>query len=164
MKLTEEQIAHVKLLENERGVLTADALVEDAKNKTSPLHTLPVWQNWNKTEAAHAWWLECAREIIRTVQIVVTTETATVSAPYYVHDPDVKGQGYRSVVALQRDPASARQALIDELTRAAGAMTRARTVAAALNLTDEIDLMIAQISGLHARLTDAPAAESRPSA
>jgi hypothetical protein len=145
MKLTEEQIAHIKSMEDARGGITPDAIVKDAKRKASPLHDL---FDWNETKAARAWWLECAREIIRTVQIIITTTEVAVRAPYYTHDPDAPGQGYRSVTALQREPTAAREALLDELTRAVGVMTRARNLSAALNLEQEFDAMLAKLTGL----------------
>lgn len=148
IRLSERQIAHVKALEDSRGGLTPDVVLADAKKKTSPLHSLI---DWDRDKAARAWWLECAREIIRAVQIVVTTSEAVIKAPYYTHDPAAAGQGYRSIVALQRDPESARQALIEELTRAAGVLARARNLGAALHLEKEIDTMIERLTGLRRR-------------
>lgn len=145
MKLSDMQIAHVKAMEDERGGLTPAMVVADAKREESPLHGL---FDWDQTKAAEAHWIDHAREVIRAVKIVVTTETTTVKAPHYVRDPDADGQGYRSVMALQRDPASARQALIDELTRAAGVVTRARNLALALGLEQEVDVMLQHILGL----------------
>ena len=145
MKLTDEQIAHVKRLEDTRGGITPDLVLDDARQKNSPLHDL---FDWDKTKAAHNWWLETAREVIRSVHIVVTTTTTTVKTPHYVRDPDATGQGYRSVTALMREPACARQALIHELTRAAGVVTRARELAVTLHLEGEIDDMMERIIGL----------------
>lgn len=149
MKLTEEQIARVKALEDEHGTLTPDAIVADAKRKDSPLHDLI---DWDRNKAAKSWWLECAREIIREVKLVITTQEVTMKAPYYVRDPDAKGQGYKSVVLLQRDPASARQALIDELQRASGVVARARELAVAFGLQGEMDDLLVRIVGLHGRV------------
>lgn len=157
MKLTEEQIQRVRLLEDEQGRLTPDAVLADAKRKDSPLHAL---FDWDAKKAAHQWWIECAREIIRTVKVVVTTTEVTLKAPVYVRDPDATGQGYRSIVALQREPESAREALREELRRAAGVVTRARHLALALNLADEVDAMLSQIVGLQARLDDPALVES----
>src|SRR5690349_2356344 len=105
MKLTPEQIASVKFLEDEDGRMTADLVLADAKHDDSPLHGL---FDWDADKAAHQWWLECAREVIRAVKVEITTTEVTIKAPFYVQDPDAKGQGYRSVEALRRDPDAAR--------------------------------------------------------
>jgi hypothetical protein len=42
--------------------------------------------------------------------------------------------------------------LIDELTRAAGVLLRARHVAVALHLEDEVEAMLEQITGLQHRV------------
>lgn len=164
VKLTDTQIERVKMLEGVGGVLTPDAVVADAKQEDSPLHDL---FEWDVAKAAEARWLDTARIIIRTVTVVITTTTATMKVPYYTRDPDVKGQGYRSVEALRVDPVSARQALIDDLKRAAGCLARSQRVAAALNLSDELDELVHRITGLQ-RLVDptmgeAPSTEVHPS-
>ena len=149
MKLTEEQIARVKSLEDRKGRLTPGAVVEDAKRKDSPLHAL---FNWDKAAAAESWWLQVAREVIASVKLVVTTETAKLSTIVYVRDPDVPGdeQGYRSVQAMRRDPNAAREALIAELTRAAGYVGRCRSLAGPLGMEGEIDALMEQIVGIRA--------------
>lgn len=161
MKLTEEQIARVKSLEDEQGRLTASAVLADARKLDSPLNTL---FDWDAAKAAEAHWLDCAREIVRTVKIVITTTETTIKAPYYVHDPDAKGEGYQAVPFLQRDEAASREAVTQELNRAAGSVTRARNLATALNMADEFDVLLDRLLGLQRRiLDDAPAEEVRPS-
>jgi hypothetical protein len=156
MKLTPEQIARIQSLENELGQLTPDAVLADAKSKASPLHTL---FEWDKAKAAQAYWLDCAREVIRTVKMVVTTEQVTCRTVVYVRDPDAgPDQGYRRVDALKSDPVSARQVLIDELTRAAGNIMRARNLAIALGLVSEVDDLLERIVGLRVRVDTTRAA------
>lgn len=53
------------------GALTPEATVEDAKNKKSPLHKQ---FNWNVDEAAHAHWLDTARDLISDVMVVFADE------------------------------------------------------------------------------------------
>lgn len=149
MRLTEEQIACVQSLEDADGRITPDRVLEEAKRKDSPIHAL---FDWDKNKAAHNWWLECAREVIGAVRIQVETTEAVYKPQLYMRDPDVSGQGYRSVLVMKRDPVTARQALIGELTRAAGVVHRARELAVALGLNDEVDQMLGQIVGMHARL------------
>lgn len=150
MKLTSEQIERLASLEDENGILTPDAVVADAKHKDSPLHDL---FDWDVKKAAHNWWLERARQVLR-VRVEITTNTVTVKAPLYVSDSEMEGQGYRSTVALQRDPVTARTALIEELKRASGVITRARDLAVALNMADEIEAMLNQIVGIQTRLIE----------
>lgn len=156
MKLTQEQIDCVVGLEDDLNRLTPDRVLQEARRKDSPLHGLSVFDEWDKNKAAHNHWLDCCREIIGAVKIQVTVNEVELVAPRYVRDPEIKGneQGYRACFAIARDPVTARVALIAELNRAASVVTRARDIAAALNLTDEVDGMLAQIVGLQTRLVD----------
>jgi hypothetical protein len=149
VKLTQEQIAHLKALEDAEGRLTPDQVVEDATKKTSPLHDL---FEWDRTKAARSWWTATAREIIGSVTLVVTTQTTTIRTPVYVRDPDVNGQGYRTTEALQRDPIQAREALIYTLEVGAGHIRRALDLAGPLGMSGEIDLLLERIVGLQRAL------------
>jgi len=145
MKLTQEQIDRLHSLEDARGNITPDRVVEDARSKSSPLHNL---FEWDKTKAAAAHWIAHAREIIQAV-IVVRTNTATiVKAPYYVRDTSAVGQGYRSVMALREDPSQARQSLVYTLEVAAGHIRRAMDLAEPLGLSGEINDLLDQIVGV----------------
>jgi uncharacterized protein YigE (DUF2233 family) len=145
VKLTQEQIAHLRTLEDSLGKLTPDRVVEDAKRKQSPLHAL---FEWDKAKAAAIQWIAQAREIIGAVQIVVTNETTTVRTPVYVRDPDASGQGYRSVMALRADPDRARESLVYTLEVAAGHLRRAYELAQPLGLAMEVDALLDQIVGV----------------
>jgi hypothetical protein len=151
MKLTEEQIAAIQALENEKGELTPDQVVEAAKPKGSVLHDLFVW---DKALAARAHWIQTAREIIGAVRVVVTTATTTVRTPMYVRDPDANGQGYRSVSGLRADPAAARESLIYTLEVASGHLRRAFDLAGPLGLADEIDQLVVQVAGVQRLVRD----------
>jgi hypothetical protein len=145
MKLTDDQIERVKALETARGEITPRAVVEDAKDKSSPLHEL---FEWNKVKAAEAHWLDVAREVIGAVRVVVVTTEHTIKAPMYVRDMSANGQGYRSVTSLRSDPVSARQSLIYTLEVAAGHLRRAQDIAQPLGLQAEVDQLLAQILGV----------------
>lgn len=159
MKLTDTQRERVLFLADEHGRVTPSLVLEDARREDSPLHGL---FEWNNDKAAEQHRLDTARAVIRTVKVVVTIQETTIKAPHYVRDPDAKGQGYRSVEALQRDPVCARQALIDELTRAAGVVTRAKNLATVLNLSDEVDYLLGQILGLQNMLQADVSAHETP--
>jgi hypothetical protein len=137
--------ARLSLLENEHGQLTPAIVVADAKDETSPLHAL---FDWDVTDAAEKWWLAQARQIIRSVKLVITTEEVTVKTPHYVRDPSVPpdAQGYISIARLQRDPVAAKQSLLLEFNRAQSALLRARSLAVVLGLEDEIDHLIERLT------------------
>lgn len=50
------------------GPLTAEAVLEEAKNPRSPLHK---YIEWDDSKAAHQYRLEQARKIIRSIEVVV---------------------------------------------------------------------------------------------
>ncbi len=145
MKLTQAQIARIKALETKHGRLSARRLVEDAKSKRSPLHSLFPW---NLRKAAEITWLARARDIIGAVKYVHHTTDHTIKAPAYVFDPSQKGGGYQSVAVMRADPSSARESLIFTLKIASGHIRRAFDLAGPLGLEAEVDQLLAQIAGL----------------
>jgi hypothetical protein len=152
MKLTQEQEERVRALADENGRLTPAMVVDDARDKRSPLHDL---FEWDKGKAALAHWLDQARIIIGAVRVVVTNETTTIKAPLYVRDPDATGQGYRSVVNLRSDPDKARESLIYTLAVASGHLRRAYELAESLGLQMEVDGLLERVSGLQRSLKQA---------
>lgn len=145
MKLTRAQIAAIQALENDRGQLTPGQVVEAARDKRSPLHTL---FDWNVNTAAEQWWLHRARVILGAVKIQVVTQEFNYKAPAYVVDTEAEGQGYRSVVSLKSDTDSARESLIYTLEVAAGHLRRAQDLAQPLGLAAEIDHLLTEIAGV----------------
>lgn len=145
MKLTQAQIARIKKLENKAGQITARRVLDDAREPKSPLHKL---FNWNVQHAAEHWWLHQARLVIGAVSIQVTHQHTVIKSPCYIVDTAVKGDGYRSVVAMKTDTASARESLVYTLEMAAGQLRRAYDLAVPLDLATEIDGLLAQIAGV----------------
>jgi len=121
------------------GVLTAEMVVEEAKKKSSPLHDL---FEWDIKKAAEAHWVETARRVIRSVKVVITTDTRQVSTVYYVRDPDMDSgeQGYVSLPTLATDKERAKAAMASEFRRAIAAMERAQSIAEALDMHKEVEL------------------------
>lgn len=143
--------AHLAVIaERNGGVLTPDNVVSDAQRPESPLHGLTIWKDWDREKAAHAWYLEAARELIREVRVVVSNETTIINAPFYIRDPDADGdnQGYVSVVEIRSDEDRARSALIAEFKRVADMLRRAREIARALGMEEDVERLIAGVSGL----------------
>lgn len=152
MKLTETQRETLKAMEDAEGRLTPDAVVEEAKQKSSPLHEL---FDWDRAKAAHSWWLVTAREVIASVTLIVTTrDRITIKTPVYIRDPDANGQGYRSITSLQQDPVAATEALIIALQTAAGHVRRAVDLAEPLGLRDKVDQLLQQIVGVQRAATE----------
>lgn len=151
VRLTQAQVARVRSLMDADERITTRRLVEDAKKKSSPLHAL---FDWNVQKAAERYWRHRAREIVYSVQIVVTNQTTTLRAPMFVKDPDTK-DGYRAVTALRIDPNSAREALIYALETAAGHLRRAYDLAEPLGMQGEIDALVEQVAGVRRSLQTA---------
>jgi hypothetical protein len=145
IRLTQEQIAHIRALENGAGQLTPAQLVADARAADSPLHGL---FEWNQKRAAERYWLTRARRILGAVTVVVVHETTTIRAPVYVHLPDGNRQGYQRVSTLREQPTQAREALIAMLETAAGHLRRAVELAGPLGLQGEIDRLLEEIVGV----------------
>jgi hypothetical protein len=160
MTTKQEQVAiHRRLQELEskrRGVLTPDAVVADAKSKKSPLHSYFEWDNG---KAGHAWRIEQARTLIRSVMVVVRTDKQSVSIVAYVRDPDQEAgdQGYVSTLRLLDDKDRARAALVEEFSRAAAVMRRARELATAFALEPNVDDITRRIERVAKRVPQARA-------
>lgn len=152
IKFTDEIVAHLETLEF-AGRLTPDRVLEDARRADSPLHGL---FEWDVEKAAARYWLDRSREIIRHVKVVIHTETTIIKVPRYVRDPDLVAgdQGYVSLRSLRDDPLLARRALREEFERLTGYLRRARGLAVAVDLTDEVDELLARVLGLRSLLED----------
>jgi hypothetical protein len=147
-KLTLEAVARVReLTDAGGGLLTPAQVVEDARSPDSPLHG---YFTWDTELAAAKWLIEEARELIRTVRLDIIGKTMTVKAIAYVRDPDLAGDepGYVSTVSLRTDRERARRALQAELLRAEAALGRAYEVAEALNLSREVEGVLAGIRNI----------------
>lgn len=139
------------------GRLTPDAVVEDAKKATSPLHDQ---FEWDKGKASYAHWLYQARTLITSVMVVTQTETKTVTSVYYVRDPNAAGneQGYVSVPTLRSDEDSARAALVEAFSAVGDMLRRARQLAAVLEMDDEVTTLLNGVVELRDRISVQPPA------
>lgn len=140
-----------KLADENGGRLTPDAVVAHAQRKDSPLHEL---FEWDTKKAAHAWRLEQARELIRSVRVVITTERTTISTVAYIRDPDAApgDQGYVETVRLAHDADRARAALVEEFGRAASALRRAREIAVAFEMENEIEAVAESVDTMRTKV------------
>ena len=142
-----------QIAEANGGRLTPEAVVKDAKQKDSPLHSkFP----WDVKQAAYQHWLDVARRLIVSVQVVIKTEHTRVRTPYYVRDPAAGSseQGYVSVAKLRTEADMARDVLVAEFGRVADMLRRARNLAVALNAEPEVDALITKVVGLRQTFID----------
>lgn len=137
--MSEDIIAELtRLAKANAGRLTPDNVVDAAQDEASPLHQCFEWDN---DAAAHMFRVEQARHLIRSVRVDVTTSHHTVRVPAFVHDPECERgeQGYVSIRQLSSDEDKSREVVIAEFSRAASALRRARSVAMALGIEEQID-------------------------
>jgi len=146
-------------LEARDGTITPDAVVRAAAEEASPLHR---HFEWDDTEAAHAFRLEQARTLIRSVRVLVTTEERTLTTVRYVRDPSVDPdeQGYVSVMVLREDPVRAELLVRQEFDRADACLKRAEEIAEALDVVPVVTRVREQLA--KARRTVETATTKRP--
>lgn len=134
------------------GRITPDAVLLDAKSPKSPLHDQ---FDWDDSSAAKQWRLQQARELIRSVRVEITTESRTVSTVRYVRDPSAgEAQGYVEVAKLRDDKSLAVEALQGEIRQANAMVARARSIAEALGLSAEIEMVSESVDALQFRLAE----------
>ena len=158
-KAIEEALAEIA--KKHKGLLTPDAVVAQATRKDSPLHAL---FEWDAKKAAHQHRLDQARSLIRSVRVNITTHKTVISTVAYVRDPDLEPdqQGYVATVSLVGQEDRARSALVEEFSRAAGALRRARELAAAFEMVDQIEAVTSTIDDMRTRVVSS--VEHRPAA
>lgn len=135
------------LADANQGKLTPEQVLEVARDPRHPLHS---HFEWDDAAAGEAFRLGQARRLIRSVKVEFRTERTTVQTVAYIRDPSAAEhfQGYVSLPRLRREPDLAREALVAEFARAAAALRRARNLAAALGIQDEIDEIVSRVDGL----------------
>lgn len=126
IRITEEVIQTIAALEDRKGRLQPDDVLEEAESPDSPLH--PFFE-WDDSAAARAFRLSQARVLITRVKIVVTKEDIELKFPKYIRDVERSSeeQGYIQVVRVQTKSVNATMA--DELNGAVSLLTRALTFA-----------------------------------
>ena len=147
----EDKLKALQAIEAASGVLTPEAVLEAAKSPESILHDSFTWDD---SEAAHQHRLYQARKLISSVKVQIKTETQTISTVFYVRDPNApkETQGYVSLNHLKRDDDLAREALLQEFSRVASALERARHLASALKMESEIEVLLTTVRSLHERV------------
>jgi len=144
------------------GSVTAERLVQAARNPKHPLHGD---FEWDDKKASHLYRLDQARAIIAKVRIVM--EHKKIAVVGYVRDPRAPAheQGYVSVARIKDERTLCEEIMMAEVVRAQGALERCREIAAALDLEEEADAALSQALRLKSRIRRGPPTiEDRPSA
>ena len=143
----EERTAIQKRLETiadkHGGRLTAEAVVEDARSKSSPLHSR-IFRESDR-DAAHQHRLELARQMIRSVRINVMVDQRTVRVVGYVNDPAQSEGGYVATASLVNERERAQEVMLREFQRVESLIERSREIADVLGLTAELESMLANV-------------------
>lgn len=92
----------VETISTTEGRCEPGQLVDAARDKTSPLHSLFTWDD---TKAAESWRTHEARRVISAIVVNVTVEDNEVTAPAFVSVGHVlatqgAGEGYRSISVI----------------------------------------------------------------
>lgn len=151
MTLLKEEISELESIENNKGQITPDVLLETARSEDSSLHNKFTWDD---SEAAEKWRLEEARYLIKSFRLVVTIEEREIKVPMYVRDPskDDSEQGYISILRIkERTSAEVLKAELDcvlaLLNRTLGIAEMKKDVLPA-NVVSEIKKIIGRTSEL----------------
>lgn len=119
------------------GRLDPQDVVDDARDESSPLH--PFFE-WDDNQAAAAYRLGQARQLIRRVKIEVTVRDVPLECVRYVKEPG--DLVYRDIRAVRNDTDIARDVVIGEMQRVVKAAKRAKAVAAVLGTAENIEQII----------------------
>jgi hypothetical protein len=141
----------INALYKKHGTITPDIVIEDAKNPKSPLHGS---FEWDLEKAAMEAWRETARRIIRSVTIVITTESHRVAVPRYVRTPDAVAnvQSYSDTAVLKTDHERAIDAMMGEIERLETIVDRVRKISMALDLENEVNIISKNIASIRRKI------------
>lgn len=142
VKIRQEIVDRLRELELANdGLLTPEAVVEDARDPDSPLHG---GFEWDVEAAAYQHHLDCARRLIRSVKLMVKTETRTYEVRSYWKNPesDSKEQGYISFQRIASDEELKRSLLVEEYRKIARKLTTLRDTAEALDAAEVHDELV----------------------
>lgn len=108
---------HIELLrKKQKGELTAQDVLDDARNPNSPLHS---FFEWDDGEAAEQYRLQQARGLIRSVVAIYTfDDKPAVKTRAYVHVPERETPHYREAshaMSQSRTRAMVLQRALEEL-------------------------------------------------
>lgn len=124
-----------RLAKGNHDQLTADLVIEDARNSKSPLHDE---FEWDLEKAAHRDWVNTANRLINGFKVNVAIDNTTLRVPAYVRTIDkpllfvpidrAAGEREVAIAVLRR-----------EIDRVRAALGRAQAIAAGLGLEARIE-------------------------
>lgn len=118
--------------------LTPEAVVREAASPKSVLHGL---FKWNDAEAAHAYRLDQAREIISNFEITISISNVEIEVQEFVKNPANKQNesGYVPVTSLRSEPEMAAEFVSQQLSLARTFVEKTRRFALLLGVGKDID-------------------------
>ncbi len=119
-------------IEDAEGRLDPEIVIERARDQASPLNG---YFEWDDDVAAHQYRITQARRLIRSIKVEVVVRDVPMNVVSYIRDQG----GYQNIVRVRSDAEKARAAIIDEMTRVAQAVKRARAVAAFLGAAEDVE-------------------------
>lgn len=148
MRVKEVVAQRLRDLYKQHGEITPEIVVEDARDKRSPLHEEAGFE-WDIKKAAYNSWIEHARDLIANVEIEVAEEDhGTEFIPVYIRDPrkPPQNQGYRSLEALR---------FANEISQIRALLHRTWRVAIGLGIGKKVKGAISEIEKLLDRMEKA---------
>lgn len=136
------------------GRLTAEAVLREAEDPASPLHSE---FEWDDGEAARLYRLNQARTLIKTVRVEVRTDTRVLSAPVYVRDPSANRneQGYVQAATLRTERGLALEALRSEFDQLSARADRLLAIAKTVGLEAEGEDLLSRLGHFRRILDEA---------
>lgn len=133
------------------GRVRPEDVVKAAESEDSPLHG---FFDWDDAHAAHAYRIDQARTLIRSVKVEIRADKKKISVVGYVRDPaaDAAESGYISINKVRSDEDAARDVLVDEFKRVRAALDRARKFALVFGLEDDIEEFIGKVEIIRSHL------------
>jgi hypothetical protein len=153
------QVIHTLKSMEEAGRLSAENVVDEARDETSVLHTHFTWDD---SEAADAYRLIEARQLIRHVKLEVIVREIPLNVVRFVQDPAEPGF-YRDIGTIKPSETEvARRIVAEEMMKVVRASKRARNVAAVLGTAADVEeiIRIANTVRQNAEITDQPGGEA----
>jgi hypothetical protein len=131
--------------------ITADIVIEDAKNPDSPLHGC---FEWDLEKAAMEAWRETARRLIRSVTIVTVVESHSIAVPRYVRTPDVPSnvQSYSDTTIIKTDKELVNEVIRNEINSLESCVYRVQRVCIALDVNDEVGAILKAVNKIKAKI------------
>jgi hypothetical protein len=138
----------LRRLEKKHGYVSPKLLVDEAAPENHPLHDQFEWDD----EVAGPLYRENqARVLIRSVVYIKKSSEIIrfTEPPVYVRNPDrAPQQGYVSLDEARLNAELAERIIKSELARIEGAVERGRAVADRLNLSDEFEHLLDQVTAI----------------